>query len=67
MDGVLRNIRAEMARSDYTQAQLAALLGLSQVAVSKRLRGVVPLSVSELLRLADFLNVSAADLLDGAA
>ena len=67
LDEVLRNIRAEMARSDCTQAHLAQALGVSQVAVSKRMRGVVPLSVPELLTVAGFLNVPAADLLKDAA
>ncbi len=67
MDEVVRNIRVEMARHDLTQAQLAERLGISQVAVSKRLRGVVPISVAELLRVAELLNVSAADLLRDAA
>jgi transcriptional regulator with XRE-family HTH domain len=67
VDGVLRNIRAEMARSDYTQARLAAVLGISQVAVSKRLRGVVPLSVPELFAVAEFLDVPPSQLLGNAA
>lgn len=67
LDEVVRNIRAEMARKDLTQTQLAGLLGISQVAVSKRLRGIVPISVPELLRMAEFLDVTASDLLKDAA
>lgn len=67
LDEVLRNIRAEMARGDHTQSNLAQKLGVSQVAVSKRLRGVVPLSVPELLAVAEFLDVPPAQLLGRAA
>ena len=64
---MVKNIRIEMTRHDLTQSQLAEQLGISQVAVSKRLRGIVPISVAELLRVAELLNVSAADLLNDAA
>ena len=67
MDEVVRNIRVEMTRHNVTQAQLAERLGISQVAVSKRLRGVVPISVAELLRVADLLHIAPADLLRAAA
>jgi transcriptional regulator with XRE-family HTH domain len=67
IDEVMRNIRVEMTRHDITQAQLADLLGISQVAVSKRLRGVVPISVAELLHVAQLLHVTPADLLKDAA
>jgi transcriptional regulator with XRE-family HTH domain len=67
LEEVLRNIRAEMARGDHTQSHLAQRLGVSQVAISKRLRGVVPLSVPELFAVAEFLDVPAASLLGNAA
>lgn len=67
LEGVLRNVRAEMARHGLTQSQLGECLGMSQVGVSKRLRGVVPLSVPELLAVATFLHVTPADLLKDAA
>lgn len=58
-----RNVRAEMARAGVSQADLAARVGLSQSALSKRLRGVVPFRVDELDAIARVLRVTASDLL----
>jgi transcriptional regulator with XRE-family HTH domain len=63
---VLASIKAEMARRDLTQAQLAEHLGLTQGQMSKRLRGVVPLTVPELLSVADTLGITPSSLLDAA-
>lgn len=52
-----------MARRGVTQTTLAGLLGLSQVAVSSRLRGVTAWRVSEIVAVADFLEVSVEHLL----
>lgn len=43
-----QNVRAEMARRSKSQADIAALLGLSQTAVSRRLKGNVDFSATEL-------------------
>lgn len=56
-----------MARRRVTQAALAEHLGLSQAAVGRRLTGVVAFDVDELGRVADFLGLSMADLMRGAA
>lgn len=47
-----------------TQASLAGELGITATTLSKKLRGTVPLTIDELVRVASFLGVSAAELLD---
>ena len=64
---ILDNIRAEMARRRLTQNDVAQLLGLPQASVSKRLTGVTPLEVHELLAIAGLLDIPPAQLLEGAA
>lgn len=63
MKALAANIRAELARADKTQADLAAVLGLSQAAVSRRLAGRTPMDIPELEVVADWLDVSLAQLL----
>lgn len=60
-----RNIRAELARAGKTQAQAAAVLNMSAMALSRRLRGDVAADINELYALADFLNVPVWAFLDG--
>jgi transcriptional regulator with XRE-family HTH domain len=60
--GIAANIRAELARRDITQGQLAELLGLTTTPMSKRLRGQMPFRDHELVRIAEFLNISIAAL-----
>lgn len=60
---VSRHIRAEMVRNDKTQADIAAVLGLSQQAVSRRLVGKVAFELAEVVTLAEFFKVSVAHLL----
>lgn len=55
-------IRAEMARSNTTQHDVARRLGISQAAVSRRLRGEIPFDADELIALADMLGVTIASL-----
>jgi transcriptional regulator with XRE-family HTH domain len=62
-DVVSSNLRAEVARRRIPQEQLAARLGMSQQAVSDRLRGRVKMSVDDLGRLADLLGLQPAELL----
>lgn len=57
------NIRAEMARAGMSQTSLAAVLGISQPAVSKRLLGKQAFDVDELTRVADALGLDPASLL----
>lgn len=56
-----------MARRGVTQMTVARQLGLSQAAVSHRLRGSTPVNVNELTALAQYFDVPAATLLAGAA
>lgn len=59
------NVRALMARRGVSQMRLAAVLNLSQTAVSKRLRGVTPWDVNEMGTLAEAFGVPITDLLLG--
>ena len=65
--GVGANVRAEMARRQLSQTALAAHLGLSQAAVSRRLSGHTPFDVNELASVAAWLGVPASTLLGEAA
>lgn len=47
-----------------TQARLAARLGITATTLSKKLRGTVPLTVDELVRVATILDVPVGQLLD---
>lgn len=64
-DRVAAEVRANMARARMTQTDLALALGLTQSAVSKRLRGKIAFSVDELEKIADVLGVHPATLLGG--
>lgn len=59
------NVRAELARRDRSQADLARAIGVSQSGISKRLRGVIAFDVNELTDIARFLDVPLSDLLAG--
>lgn len=54
------SVRAELARHDKTQRDLAACLGLTEHTVGKRLSGESSFDVVELARVAKWLNVDAA-------
>lgn len=56
-------VREAMKRRGVRQAHIAAALGLSQPAVSDRLRGRTPLTLSDLERIAAALDVDVRDLL----
>jgi transcriptional regulator with XRE-family HTH domain len=56
------NIGAELRRKRHTQTDLADLLGLSQAAVSRKLRGKAPMTVDELFTIAAWLDVSVMEL-----
>lgn len=53
-----------MAARGVSQMQLAATMGLSQTAVSKRLRGVTPFDVNDLEAIAHAFGVRPMALLD---
>jgi transcriptional regulator with XRE-family HTH domain len=60
---VAGEVRALLARRQISGKQLAAHLGISQFAVSRRLRGQTSFSLDELSAAADFLGVALEDLL----
>lgn len=60
---VADEIRSWMARRRLHQAWLADVLGLSQAAISKKLRGDAPFSVTQLLQLAGALDLSLSELM----
>ena len=55
-------IRAEMSRRGVSQSRLAEHLGLSQAAISARLRGITPVDVNELEKIARFFNIPTGAL-----
>jgi len=57
------NVRAEVARQRIPQARTAAALGQNQQWLSRRMTGHVEFRISELLILAEFLDVPITDLL----
>lgn len=61
-DPVTANVRAEMARRNKTQTDVADLLGISQNGVSRRLRGETAWRVHELRALADDFGVPVSSL-----
>lgn len=58
------NVRAEMARRGVSQVALAGRLGISQAAVSKRLRGLTAFDINELHAVADVLGVAVGILME---
>lgn len=56
-DRVAAEVRAELGRQQMSQLMLAALLGVSQSYVSRRLHGEAPFSTTDLERIADALRV----------
>jgi len=59
------NVRAEVARRALRQTEIAAVLNVTQSQVSKRLLGQIPFSATELVLLADLLDVAPSAFLDG--
>jgi len=64
---VAANVRAEMARQRKRQADLGEVLGLTQGAISKRMSGKIALDVDELGKIAAFLGIDPATLIENAA
>jgi transcriptional regulator with XRE-family HTH domain len=60
---VAAEIRAELARQEKPQLQLAELLGISQVSISRRLRGQTAIDVNELSKIAEYLGVPMSQFL----
>lgn len=53
---VAAEVRAEMARQNVPQRELGRVLGLSQGAAWRRLKGEVPFDVAELAKVAELLK-----------
>lgn len=60
---VAASVRAEMARKNLSQRALAEVLGITQSAVSARLRGAVAFDVDELGAVASALDIPIQDLI----
>ena len=56
-------VRARLARDQISGKELATHLGLSAFAVSRRLRGTTPFSLTELDATARFLGIGITELL----
>ena len=59
---VAANLRAEIARRQKRQADLAAIWGMSSMAVSRRVNGAVPMSAEQTAAAAKWLGMPVADL-----
>lgn len=60
---VAANVRAEMARNNATQTDLAEVLDLPQSSISARVRGRVPFRLDEIELLSAFLDVPLSELI----
>lgn len=60
---ILGNVRAEIARRRLSQTAIAAEMGQNQQWLSRRLIGYVPLSVPELMTLAQVIGCDLVSLL----
>lgn len=60
---VAAEVRAEMARQNVPQRELGRVLGLSQGAAWRRLKGDVPFDVSELAEVAKLLKTPITNFL----
>lgn len=59
-----QNVRAELVRLGLGQDKLAAMLGVSQPQVSKRLAGTIGFEAAELVRIAEAFNIPVARLVE---
>lgn len=61
---VAEEVNALMGRHRTTQVQLAAVLGIPQTQLSRRLRGLMPFSIDEVEAIADYYAVPVRSLFD---
>lgn len=64
---VAGQVRAELARKNKTAAELAVVLGCTPQTVGRRLNGRVDFTVTEIMRIAEWLDLNASELLKDAA
>lgn len=62
-DAVAKEIRVLLVRLDLKQTDLATRMGMSEMWVSRRLRGAQPIDLNDLQRFAVALGVEVVDLL----
>lgn len=60
---VAATVRAELARRNLRHATVAADLGYTPQAMSRRLAGAVPFTAIDLQRISELVGVPVADLL----
>lgn len=61
-NGVAANLRAEIARRQRRQADLADVWGISEMAVSRRVNGFVPITAEQAAQAAQWLGLDVSDL-----
>lgn len=66
-DRVRLRIRIEMVRRDLNMTQLAALAGVGEMWLSRRLRGKTEMHLGDLEKLADALGMEPDTLMEPAA
>lgn len=64
---VTANIRAELARRDLRQPDLATALNMHPMSVSKRMTGQVGWSIDEVQAAADWFGIPLVALLEAAS
>lgn len=55
-------IRVELARRNFTQADLARMAGLTESTFSRRMTGEIPFTTEEIDKIAFILNMSVSEL-----
>lgn len=61
--GLIATLRAELARRELTQSDLAETLGISRAGITDRFKGRTSITVDELILIAERLDLPVADLL----
>jgi transcriptional regulator with XRE-family HTH domain len=61
-DEIAGEIRAALARSQVRQSELAAAIGMSQAALSDRLRGNRAFDTDQVTKIADYLGLDLIEL-----
>lgn len=64
---IAAEVRAALARDQIKQADLAHAIGISQGALSERLRGVRAFDTDQLAAIAEHLGLNVLDLLPSGA
>lgn len=59
---VAANVRAELGRAGLKQGALAEVLGLSEMAISRRLADATEFTAGEIVLIAEFFDVGPGDL-----